>query len=99
MLATVKQIKNVVRSTGADLRTVWGRTSWTDKRRTADAAANERYVVYKFGSDREADMVADELRQFYKLAGVTAKVTRTSTHSDWSSRSTGGEYVRTIGVM
>ena len=99
MLATVKQIRNFVRSTGADLRYTWGRTSWTDRRKTADAAANERYVVYKFDSDREADMVADELRQFYKLAGVTAKVTRTSAPSNWSSRSTGGEYVRTIGVM
>lgn len=99
MLATVKQIRNVVRGTGADLRGTWGRTSWTDRRKAAGAAKNERYVVFKFGSDREADMVAAELQKFYKLAGVTARVTRTSTNSDWMTYSSGGEYVRTVGVL
>lgn len=100
MLATVKQIRNFVRSTGVDtVGNVWGRTSWTDKRKAADAKANERYVSFKLGSAREADKLAQELQDFYKLTGVTAHVNRTTAHSDWMTHMRGGEYVRTIGVV
>jgi len=91
MLATSKQLHNMVRNMADITGNVWGRRTWTDRRRAKGAKANERYVVFKFGDERTADFVADELREIYKLTGITAKVTRTTTNV--------AEYVRTIGTI
>lgn len=99
MLATSKQLHNFVKSISDITGNSCERRTWTDKRRTKDAAENERYITFKFGSEDEADMVAEQLETLYKLTGITAKVTRTSTNDDYYSRSRGGEYVRTIGTI
>jgi hypothetical protein len=99
MLATSKQLHNMVKHMVDITGNSCERRTWTDKRRTKNAADNERYISFKFGSAAEADFVADELRDIFALTGITAKVTRTSTSDDYYSRSRGGEYVRTIGTI
>jgi hypothetical protein len=99
MLATSKQLHNFVKSIADITGDSCERRTWTDKRRAKSAKPNERYITFKFGSVSEADMVAEQLETLYKLTGITAKVTRTSTNDDYYSRSRGGEYVRTVGTV
>lgn len=99
MLATSKQLHNIVKNITDISGNAWGRRTWTDKRKAKGAKPNERYVTFKFGSADEADFVADELREIFALTGITAKVTRTSTNDNYYSRSSGGEYVRTVGTV
>lgn len=99
MLATSKQLHNIVKNIADLTGNSCERRTWTDKRRAKSAKPNERYVTFKFGSAYEADFVADELREIFALTGITAKVTRTSTNDNYYSRSRGGEYVRTVGTV
>lgn len=99
MLATSKQLHNMVKNMVDLTGNSCERRTWTDKRRTKNAADNERYISFKFGTEAEADFVADELRDIFALTGITAKVTRTSVDSNYESRSQGGEYVRTVGTV
>ena len=99
MLATVTQVRNFVKSVADISGNGYDRRSWTDKRKAKSAAANERHVTFKFWDKAEADRVARDLQTAYKLSGITAKVTRTSTRSDYFARTDGGEYVRTIATF
>jgi hypothetical protein len=100
MLATVQQVKGALKAAGVELRgTMYERRTWTDKRKAKNAGERERYFVVKFGDSREADRAAKALEELYTLAGVTAKVRRTSAQSDWMTRSSGGEYVRTVAIL
>ncbi len=99
MLATSKQLHNFVKSIADITGDSCERRTWTDKRRAKSAKPNERYITFKFGSEAEADMVAEQLETLYKLTGITAKVTRTSAVSELGRWNSGGEYVRTIGTI
>ena len=99
MLATTTQVRNMVKSMADMSGNGWERRTWCDKRKAKSAAANERHVTFKFYNSREADFVADELREIFALTGIKAKVTRTTTHDDYMARRSGAEYVRTVATF
>jgi len=95
MFATVKQVKDTLKAEGFDLRgSIYDRRIWADKRRAKNAKANERLLAIKFYDADEADAAAAVLRDVF-----CARVTRTSAQTDWLTRSSGGEYVRTIALL
>jgi len=100
MLATVQQVKGALKAAGFDLQgSMYERRTWTDKRKAKNADKRERHFAVKFGDSAEADRAAKALEELYALTGVTAKVQRTSALSDWMTRSSGGEYVRTVAIL
>lgn len=99
MLATVTQVRNFVKSIADIGGNGYDRRTWCDKRKAKGAAANERHVTFKFWDKAEADRVARDLQTAYKLSGITAKVTRTTTRDDYMVRRAGAEYVRTVATF
>jgi hypothetical protein len=100
MLATTKAVRSIMRNLGYKFTyNSWGAATWTDVRKAKTAAANERYVVFKFYDKAEADNAAKQLQTILTLAGFVAKVKRTTSVGDAFMRSNGGEYVRVIAQL
>lgn len=96
MLANVKTVKQFVKSVADMTGNGWERRIWQDKNKRDSTLRN---MAFRFWDSAEADSVAETLTVMLFAAGYTNVVKRTSKQSDYTSRTSGGEYVRIIAAQ
>lgn len=89
MLLSTKGVREVATEAAYSLGLTLGR-AWTDK--AADESV--RLVAWRLWDAAEADLLAAELQKRLQAGGWANKVKRTSVEPCYSSRTSGGEYVR-----
>lgn len=96
MLANVNTVKQFVKSVANMQAQSYYRRIWQDKNKRDNTLRN---VAFRFGDATEANKVAEQLTIMLFAAGYTNKVKRTSSESNWATRTSGGEYVRVIAAQ
>ena len=94
MLATTKIVRKFARSING--RGFGYAGTFTDKNKQNKGL---RHLTFRLYNKAEADRLARELETMLFLAGYTNKVKRTTSKSEWLTRTGGGEYVRLQAVI